>query len=114
MRDEIRAIDDRLGSIPEPLVSVVLVNWNYARFVCDAINSIAEQSYRRFECLVIDNGSDDDSASAIAAQIEGDPRFKLERFPNNVGHLGAGIWSLDKVKGEFITFLDADDFLFRD
>ena len=93
-------------------MSLVLVNWNYARFVCDAINSIAEQSYRRFECLVIDNGSDDDSATTIAAQMEGDPRFRLERLPNNIGHLGAGIWSLDKVKGDFVAFVDADDFLF--
>src|ERR1700730_5642957 len=76
--DEIGAIYDKLGSVREPLVSLVVVNWNYARFVCDTVNSIAEQSYRRFECLVIDNGSDDDSATTIAAQIEGDPRFRLE------------------------------------
>lgn len=114
MTEEIGAIYDKLGSVREPLVSLVVVNWNYARFVCDAIHSIAEQSYRRFECLVIDNGSDDDSAMTIAAQMEGDPRFRLERLPTNTGHLGAGLWSLDKAKGDFVTFVDADDFLFTD
>jgi len=112
MTEEIAAIYSKLGSIRKPLVSLIVVNWNYARFVRDTIKSIAEQSYRRFECLVIDNGSDDDSATAIGAQIEGDARFRLERLSNNIGHLGAGLWSLDKVKGDFIVFVDADDLLF--
>jgi len=99
-------------TVSEPLVSIVIVNWNYARYVADAIDSVKEQSYRNFECVVVDNGSTDGSADVIAASIDGNPQFKLLQLPANLGHLGAGCWALDHVRGEFVTFLDADDVLF--
>src|ERR1035437_6166110 len=49
-----------LGLKP-PLVSVVITSWNHARFVGAAIDSIRGQDYPHLECLVIDNGSIDDS-----------------------------------------------------
>src|SRR5262249_10368193 len=107
-------IHSQPASVREPLVSLIVVNWNYARFVGSTIESIAQQSYRRFECLVVDNGSTDDSKKVIAAKIGGDPRVKLEYLPENLGHLGAGFSSLHKVKGDFIAFVDADDLLFPD
>ena len=51
-----------------PLVSVVVVNWNYARFIGATIDSIRGQDYSRFECLVIDNASTDDSRAVISRQ----------------------------------------------
>ncbi len=95
----------------EPLVSIVIVNWNYGRYVSDAIQSVKDQSYRNLECLVVDNGSTDASADVIAASITGDARFRLHRLPHNHGHLGAAIQSLGMVIGDFINFLDADDVL---
>jgi len=98
--------------VREPRVSVVIVNWNYARYVADAIRSVKHQTYQNFECLVIDNGSSDGSAAAIADAIGGDPQFAVHQLPGNLGHLGAALWSLDRLQGEFVTFLDADDVLF--
>jgi glycosyltransferase involved in cell wall biosynthesis len=98
--------------VREPRVSVVIVNWNYARYVADAIRSVKRQTYRNFECLVIDNASSDDSAAVIVDAIAGDPQFTFHRLPENLGHLGASLWSLDRLDGEFVTFLDADDVLF--
>ncbi|MFN3746848.1 MAG: glycosyltransferase family 2 protein [Hyphomicrobiaceae bacterium] len=96
-----------------PFVSFVVICWNYARYVARAIRSIKEQDYPFFECLVIDNGSTDDSASVIQASIEGDSRFRMERLDHNMGQLGAAIWSLGHIRGGFVVFVDADDFLFK-
>jgi glycosyltransferase involved in cell wall biosynthesis len=98
--------------VKEPAVSVVIVNWNYARFVANAIQSVKDQSYQNFRCIVVDNGSDDDSVDRIAEAIGNHPQFTFHRLPTNLGHLGAALWSLEHSTGEFITFLDADDVLF--
>ncbi|PPC99028.1 MAG: hypothetical protein CTY31_11480 [Hyphomicrobium sp.] len=100
------------GSVSPPLVSFVLINWNYGRYVGQTINSIKQQDYPFFECLVIDNGSTDNSKEVIETHIKGDDRFKTAYLDQNMGQLGAAIWSLNKIKGGFVTFVDADDVLF--
>jgi glycosyltransferase involved in cell wall biosynthesis len=98
----------------EPTVDIVIVNWNYARFVGDAIKSVKDQSYKNIRCIVVDNDSDDDSVDRIAEAIGNHPQFAFHRVPNNLGHLGGALWALKHATGEFITFLDADDVLFPD
>ncbi|MBZ9990749.1 glycosyltransferase [Mesorhizobium sp. BH1-1-5] len=100
------------GALSPPLVSFVVINWNYGRYVGETIDSIRRQDYPHFECIVINNGSTDDSAEVIARHIEGDPRFRMETLAQNHGQLGAALWALDKVNGGFVTFVDADDVLF--
>ncbi|RWB77010.1 MAG: glycosyltransferase [Mesorhizobium sp.] len=100
------------GALSPPLVSFVVINWNYGRYVGATIDSIRRQDYPHFECIVIDNGSTDDSAEVIARHVEGDPRFRVETLAQNHGQLGAALWALDKVNGGFVTFVDADDVLF--
>jgi glycosyltransferase involved in cell wall biosynthesis len=103
--------NSKMYFVREPLVSVVIINWNYARYVADAIGSVKDQTYRNVECLVIDNGSSDRSADIIDAAIDGHAQFTLHRLPKNLGQLGAAIWSFDRLRGEFVTYLDADDVL---
>jgi glycosyltransferase involved in cell wall biosynthesis len=98
--------------VKEPSVDIVIINWNYGRFVGDAIQSVKDQSYQKYRCIVVDNGSDDDSAERIVEAIRGHAQFELLRLPSNLGQLGAGLWALERCAGEFITFLDADDILF--
>lgn len=99
-------------AVKPPLVSFVVISWNYAQFVGAAIDSIRAQDYPHFECLVINNGSTDDSAEVIARHIQGDNRFAVATLAENLGQLGAAFWALDKVKGGLVTFVDADDVLF--
>ncbi|MET2825385.1 glycosyltransferase [Mesorhizobium shangrilense] len=101
------------GALVAPLVSFVVIAWNYGRYVGATIDSIRKQDYPHFECIVIDNGSTDDSAEVIARHIDGDSRFRLETLPQNHGQLGAALWALDKIKGGFVSFIDADDVLFE-
>ena len=99
-------------AVKPPLVSFVVICWNYAQFVGAAIDSIKAQDYPHFECLVVNNGSTDDSAEVIARHIEGDDRFAVAALPENLGQLGAAFWALDKINGGLVTFVDADDVLF--
>lgn len=98
--------------LESPLVSVVLLNQNYARFIGAAIDSVRQQDYPYFECLIIDNGSTDDSHSVIARHVEGDSRFSVLHLDKNYGIMGTWLKALDLVRGEFVTFLDSDDIKF--
>src|SRR5262245_38309880 len=96
----------------EPHVSVVIVNWNYGRYVREAIESVKNQTYQNFTCLIVDNGSDDDSADIIGDAIQGCRQFTLHRLPTNIGQLGGSYVALGKINSDYVTFLDADDILF--
>lgn len=108
-----KPLEDAIAlGVRAPLVSFVLICWNYAQYVGEAIASIKAQNYPHFECLVIDNGSTDGSGDAIERAIGADKRFKVVVFDENLGQLGAALWALDHVNGSFVTFVDADDVLF--
>ncbi|NEX23439.1 glycosyltransferase family 2 protein [Thiorhodococcus mannitoliphagus] len=98
--------------ITEPLVSIVMVNWNYQQFVTQAIDSVKHQTYTRWECVVVDNGSSDQSIEVIARAIEGDNRFRLLRLENNIGHFAGAMAALKHITGCLVAFLDADDYYF--
>jgi glycosyltransferase involved in cell wall biosynthesis len=100
--------------IKEPRVSVAIINWNYERYVADAIKSVKEQTYKNFRCVVLDNGSDDRSVDVIAEAIDGHSQFEFYQLPQNHGHLGGALWLLKHLSDEFVTFLDADDILSPD
>src|ERR1700676_590600 len=95
------------ANFKDPLVSIIIVNWNYGRFVGHAIASAKSQTYSNFECIVVDNASTDDSLAVINEAIVGDARFQIHRLPENYGHFGGALSVLERVNGEFIVFLDA-------
>jgi glycosyltransferase involved in cell wall biosynthesis len=99
-------------SIVPPRVTVVIVNRNYAAFVGDAIKSVRDQTYTWFDCLILDNDSDDESRTVIRRHIGDDPRFTVIESSRNLGHIGAALSVFDRIAGEFVVFLDADDVLF--
>jgi len=98
--------------ISPPLVSLVLINWNYAAYVGAAIDSIKRQDYPWFEVIVVDNGSTDESREVIARHVGDDPRFRVIHLEKNLGQLGAFLETFETIEGEFVTIVDADDVLF--
>jgi len=86
-------------------VSVIIPNYNYARYVGQAIDSVLKQSYRNFEVIVVNNGSTDNSIEIL--QTFGD-KIRLIDQPN-LGQSGARNSGLAESRGEYIAFLDADD-----
>jgi hypothetical protein len=97
-----------------PLVTIVVLNHNYAEFVGRCIQSVDRQDYRNVQCLVLECGSTDDSLSIIEAELgkAKNSFFQLIRRNTNNGQMGNYLSALGGIQGEFLTFLDADDFLF--
>jgi glycosyltransferase involved in cell wall biosynthesis len=94
-------------SEPNPMATVVIVNYNYGRFIADAIDSALAQTYQPLEVIVVDDGSTDESRAIIAGYGE---RIRTV-FQENAGQgavYNAG-WSA--ARGEFVLFLDSDDVL---
>ena len=87
-------------------VSVIIPNYNYAHFLDQAIQSVLNQTYKNLELIVVNNGSTDNSRKVLA---------KYEKLlyiidQPNLGQSGARNSGLSLSRGEYIAFLDADDY----
>ncbi len=96
-----------------PLVSIVVTNFNYGRYIRFAIESARHQTYPRVEIVVIDDASTDGSGRATAdwANELGDNRVRVLIIAQNVGQMGAIRAGLENSSGQFVVLLDADDAL---
>ena len=92
----------------EPLVSVVTPARNRQDEIAVAIASVQAQTLRNWEMLVVDDGSDDDTAAVVERFAAADPRVRLIRHePRGVS--AARNAALDEATGEFVAFLDSDN-----
>lgn len=91
----------------QPLVSIIIPNYNYARFLRDAVDSALAQTYAPVEVIVVDDGSNDGSRSVI----EGYGRSIQSVFQDNAGLPAARNAGIAQARGEYFVFLDADDVL---
>lgn len=91
-----------------PNVSVIVDNYNYGRFLPDALESVCAQTYLDFECIVVDDGSDDDSRHIIESYARKDDRIKPV-FKSNGGQTSAFNAGFNQAYGNVIAFLDSDD-----
>ena len=92
----------------KPLVSVLIANYNYARYIGEALESVLCQTYPHFEVIVCDDGSTDNSCEVIEAYLEKDPRLKLVRKQNG-GVATALNAAYRESNGQIVCLLDADD-----
>lgn len=90
------------------LISVLLNNCNYARYVGEAIESVLAQTYEDFELIIADDGSTDESAEIIRQYAQKDSRIKTV-FKENGGQASAMNAAFEASSGEIICFLDSDD-----
>ena len=99
------------GVLLLPRVSVIVSCYNYAKYVEAALDSVARQSYREFECVVVDDASTDNSVEIVENWLArvADSRFRLIVKPSNGGQLSALADGLAATDGEFVAMLDADD-----
>ena len=94
----------------DPLVSVIIDNYNYGCFLAQAIDSVLNQTYQNFELIVVDDGSTDDSQEVI----ESYGKDLSAIFQENAGQGQAFNNGIAHSKGEIICFLDADDYFHED
>lgn len=98
----------------EPLVSIIINNYNYDRFLGEAIQSALDQSYVRTEIVVVDDGSTDHSRAVIRRFEKANPGRIRSVLKSNGGQASAFNAGFAASTGEIITFLDSDDYWFRD
>ncbi|MBW4551600.1 MAG: glycosyltransferase [Aphanocapsa sp. GSE-SYN-MK-11-07L] len=96
----------------EPLVSVIIDNYNYSRFLPYAIDSVFSQTYQNFELIIVDDGSTDHSNQIINSYCQNQKYHNriIPIFQENSGQGGACNAGFDHARGEIICFLDADDY----
>ena len=107
-----------MSALPLPLepavshfVSIVVLNYNYAKFVAQAIESALAQTWPHLEVVVVDNGSTDNSLQVIERFSE---RVRIVRQPVNVGQGQGYNLAFEAARGDWIVWLDADDLLDAD
>lgn len=93
-----------------PLVSIVITNHNYARFLAEAIDSAIGQSWQPIEIIVVDDGSTDESRAIIAGYKDA----LRSIFKPNGGQTSAFNAGFAASSGDIVIFLDSDDRLHRD
>ena len=91
-----------------PLVSVLVANYNYGRFIAEAIESVLAQTYPNFEMIICDDGSTDESCDVVERYTQLDPRIKLLRRKNG-GMASAQNAAYSKSSGQIVCLLDSDD-----
>lgn len=89
----------------QPLVSVIIPNYNYAHYLPETLDSVLAQTYPGVEIIVVDDGSRDDSTTVIRSY--GDRVRLIEQ--KNQGVSAARNRGVQESSGELVAFLDADD-----
>jgi len=93
------------------LISVIIPSYNYARFIGETIESLQLQTYEKWEAIIVDDCSSDDTESVVKFLMRKEPRLFYEKHTVNKGLPATRNTGLKKANGEFILFLDADDII---
>ncbi len=116
-RFELKAssVTGRAGVRQAPLrratVSVVIPNFNYARYLSTAVHSALTQEHAEVEVIIVDDASTDDSIAVATMLEDGDARVRVIARPRNGGPVETFNQGLDAAGGEYLVRLDADDAL---
>lgn len=95
------------------LVSIIMPVYNAQRWLQQAIDSVVAQSCRNWELVAVDDGSTDTSPDLLADYARREPRIRVLR-QNNTGVAAARNKAIEAARGDFVAFLDADDWWLPD
>ena len=95
------------------LISIVIPIYNVENYLRQCLDSIVAQTYQNFECLLINDGSPDNSADICREYVSKDSRFRYFEKENG-GVSSARNLGIEHSKGEYITFIDSDDWVDSD
>lgn len=101
----------RGSSFRPPLVSVIIVNYNYGRFLRQAVDSVFGQTYPNLECIIVDNASTDETPEVLRSISDRYPQTTVVRRAHNDGQTAASLDGLDAASGAYVILMDADDVL---
>ena len=95
------------------LISIIVPIYNVEKYLRQCLDSIQDQTYQNFECLLINDGSSDNSADICREYVSKDSRFRYIEKENG-GVSSARNLGIEHSKGEYITFIDSDDWVDSD
>lgn len=95
------------------LISIIIPCYNQAQFLPETLQSVLDQSYQNWECIIVNDGSPDDTEEIAQKWCEKDVRFIYLKKENG-GLSSARNAGLKIAKGDYIQFLDSDDLLEKD
>lgn len=95
------------------MFSIIVPVYNVEKYLDKCLKSILRQTFKDFECIIIDDGSQDNSNIIIDKYVKLDQRFKVIH-QKNMGISAARNAGLDIAEGDYITFIDSDDYIADD
>lgn len=96
------------------MISVIVPVYNTEKYLCRCIESLLNQSYENFELFFINDCSPDDSEKIIKSYAERDNRINYYKNEHNLGCEKSRIVALGLCKGDYVTFVDSDDYVATD
>ncbi|SNR76116.1 Glycosyltransferase involved in cell wall bisynthesis [Lutibacter agarilyticus] len=97
----------------KPLVSIIIPTYNRAHLIGETLDSIIEQTYTNWECIVVDDGSTDITEELLKEYCNKDSRFQYYNRPNEKvkGPSSSRNYGFEQTKGEYINWFDDDDLM---
>ncbi len=94
-------------------ISIIIPTYNRAHLIGETLDSIAAQTYQDWECIVVDDGSTDNTGDVVNAFAKADQRFSYYKRPENLpkGANACRNYGFEKSNGDFIKWFDSDDVL---
>lgn len=93
-----------------PIISVIIPVYNVEKYLCQCLDSVINQTYKNLEIILVDDGSTDDSGKICNEYAKRDRRI-IVVHKNNGGLSDARNAGIDICKGEYVSFVDSDDWL---
>lgn len=97
----------------DPLVSIIIPTYNRAHLIGETLDSVLAQTYENWECIIVDDGSTDNTEEVVNNYIKRDTRFQFHHRPIDrpKGGNAARNYGFEISKGEYVNWLDSDDIL---
>ncbi|MCS3232622.1 glycosyltransferase family 2 protein [Bacteroides thetaiotaomicron] len=90
-----------------PIVSIIIPTYNQCAFICETLDSVIDQQYTYWECIIVDDGSTDNTKQAVQKYIS-EPRIRYI-YQENQGVCAARNNGVSFATGKYVLFLDSDD-----
>ncbi len=97
----------------DPLLSVIIPVYNVEKYLRECLDSVSNQTYQNLEIILVNDGSKDGSAEICKEYLAKDERIQYYEQENQ-GQSAARNLALSKATGEYITFVDSDDWISLD
>lgn len=99
----------------QPLISIIIPAHNRAHLIGDTLDSLLAQTYQNWECIVVDDGSTDNTDVILSDYIRNDIRFRYYKRPENrlAGGNAARNYGFEKSSGKYIQWFDSDDIMLK-